>query len=100
MTTLAETRTTIDSARVGEDSLEVSLGDGRVVSVPLAWYPRLVQARESDRNAFRLIGQGHGISWPEIDEDISLENILQGRPSSESGESFRRWLEAYRGKNG
>jgi hypothetical protein len=63
---------------VTEDSLMVDLVDGRTVSVPLAWYPRLLHGQPAERNNWRLIGQGEGIHWPDLDEDISAENILFG----------------------
>ncbi|MGH9815082.1 MAG: DUF2442 domain-containing protein [Candidatus Acidiferrales bacterium] len=64
-----------------EDSLVVSLKDGRVISVPLAWYPRLLKATQAQRNNWRLIGPGYGIHWPDIDEDLSTEGMLRGAPA-------------------
>ncbi len=78
---------------VTEDSLAVDLVDGRTVSVPLAWYPRLLHGQSQERNNWRLIGQGEGIHWPDLDEDISAENILFGHPSGESQRSLNRWLQ-------
>jgi hypothetical protein len=78
---------------VTDDSLTVDLNDGRSISVPLAWYPRLLRATPAERNNWRLIGDREGIHWPELDEDISVENLLQGKPSGESQSSFKRWLE-------
>jgi len=74
------------------DSLTVYLSDGRSISVPLAWYPRLLQVTPKERNNWRLIGNSEGIHWPDLDEDISVENLLRGNPSGESEESFKRWL--------
>jgi hypothetical protein len=85
---------TVQHVEVTEDSLVVDLTDGRTTSVPLAWYPRLLHAMPEERGNWRLIGEGEGIHWPDLDEDISVENILFGRPSQESQESFGRWLEA------
>jgi hypothetical protein len=79
---------------VTEDSLVVDLSDGRTTSVPLAWYPRLLHAVPEEQGNWRLIGKGEGIHWPDLDKDISVENILFGKPSQESQESFRRWLAA------
>ena len=79
---------------VTEDSLVIDLVDGRTVSVPLAWYPRLLHGQPEERNHWRMIGQGEGIHWPDLDEDISVENILLGRPSGESQRSLSRWPEA------
>ena len=75
------------------ETLTVDLSDGRTVSVPLAWYPRLVNSTPTERNHWRLIGRGEGIHFSDIDEDISVENIVAGMPSSESQRSFQRWLE-------
>ena len=76
-----------------EDSLTVDLVDGRTISVPLAWYPRLFHGTPEERRNWRLIGQGEGIHWPDLDEDISVENLLAGKPSGESQRSLKRWLE-------
>ena len=78
---------------VTEDSLIVDLADGRTISVPLAWHPRLMRGSAAERNNWRLIGGGEGIHWPELDEDISIENLLLGKPSGESQRSFKQWLE-------
>ena len=77
---------------VTEDTLTVELSDGRSISVPLAWYPRLLNGTIEERNRWRLIGQGQGIHWPELDEDVSVENLLAGRPSAESQPSLKKWL--------
>lgn len=77
---------------VTDDTIMVELSDGRGVSVPLAWYPRLVHAEQAERDNWRLIGQGEGIHWEAIDEDLSVEGLLAGRPSRESQRSFGRWL--------
>lgn len=82
---------------VTDDSLTVELSDGRTISVPLAWYPRLTYATRDERNRWRLIGRGEGIHWPDLDEDISVEGLLAGRPSGESQRSLKRWLELRRG---
>jgi hypothetical protein len=78
---------------LSDDTLTVELTDGRSVSVPIAWYPRLIHATKEERNNWRLMGNGHGIHWELLDEDISIENILAGRPSGESQKSFKQWLE-------
>ncbi|HDH07818.1 MAG TPA: DUF2442 domain-containing protein, partial [Candidatus Moranbacteria bacterium] len=69
----------------------VDLSDGRTISVPLEWFPRLVYATLKERKNWRLIGRGHGIHWENIDEDISIEGLLAGRPSGESHSSFKKW---------
>ena len=81
-------------ASVTEDSLRVELSDGRTLCVPLAWYPRLVHATQDERNNWELIGEGQGIRWPDLDEDLSVKGLIAGRPSRESQRSFKRWLEA------
>jgi hypothetical protein len=85
---------------VTEDTLSVDLSDGRSISAPLAWYPRLVHATPEERARWRLIGQGTGFHWPDLDEDISVENLLAGRPSGESQQSFKKWLAHRAGESG
>ena len=74
-----------------DNTLSVDLDDGRTVAVPLAWFPRLQHASQEERNNWRIIGQGHGLHWDTLDEDISIENLLTGRRSGESQQSFARW---------
>lgn len=81
-----------EKVRVTADELVVDLVDGRTVAVPLPWYPRLAHGTHAQRRKWRLIGRGEGIHWPELDEDISVEDLLAGRPSSESQASLQRWL--------
>lgn len=85
-----------DSVTVTDDTLTVELSDGRSLSVPLAWFPRLVHATQAERKSWRLIGRGHGIHWNKLDEDISIEGLLAGKPSGESQASFKKWLSARR----
>ena len=73
----------------------VEVTGSEIVHVPLAWYPRLSHGLAADRQVHQLIGCGLGIHWPELDEDISLENILQGQASGESEQSFTRWTDWY-----
>lgn len=96
MTTLAiELRmVSAQNVQVTDEALIVDLSDGRTVSVPLAWFPRLLHGKPEERNKWRLIGDGEGIHWPDLDEDISVENLLLGKPSGESQKSFKKWLEA------
>lgn len=77
---------------VTDDTLTVECSDGRSLSVPLAWFPRLLHATRKERNNWRLIGKGRGIHWSDIDEDVSIEGLLAGKPSSESQASFDKWL--------
>ena len=83
-----------DYVSVSDDTLTVDLSDGRTISVPLAWYPRLVHATRDERNNWEFIGTGQGIRWPDLDEDLSVEGFIAGRRSGESQRSFKRWLEA------
>ncbi len=76
-----------------EQAMQVSLDDGRMISVPLAWYPRLLNATSSERMQFELIGDGEGIHWPALDEDISIESLVAGRRSAESPASLARWMQ-------
>jgi len=77
---------------VSEETLTVELADGRTISVPLAWYPRLSSGTVAERTRWRLLGGGQGIHWPDLDEDISVKNLLQGQPSAESQSSLEKWL--------
>ena|SRR5437867_586239 len=79
--------------RITEDSLVVDLVDGRTITVPLTWYPRLARGRDTERAQWRFIGEGEGIHWPDLDEDISVEGLLAGRRSGETQASLKRWLE-------
>ena len=81
-----------ETVTVSVDTLCVDLSDGRSISVPLAWYPRLLRATAAERKRWRLIGRGSGIHWEDLDEDISVEGLLAGKPSGESQASFRNWL--------
>jgi hypothetical protein len=78
---------------VTDDTLAVDLADGRTISVPLAWYPRLLHGTSEERNNWRFIGDKEGIHWADLDEDISIENLLMGKSSGESRNSFKQWLE-------
>jgi hypothetical protein len=75
------------------DTLTVDLSDGRTILVPLGWYPRLEYSNPEERANWRLIGKGQGIHWEDIDEDISVEGLLAGKPSGESQISFKKWLQ-------
>ena len=87
---------TVENITVTEDTLSVDLSDGRTISVPLAWFPRLAQGTAKERNNWRVIGKGFGIHWEDLDEDISVENLLLGQPSGESQSSFQMWLSSRR----
>jgi hypothetical protein len=91
---------TAENVVVTKDTLKVELADGRTIEAPLAWYPRLLHGTTKERSKWRLIGGGEGIHWPDLDEDISVENVLLGHPSGESQRSFKKWLEGRKSKNG
>jgi hypothetical protein len=71
----------VKQVRVTEDTLSVDLVDGRTITVPLVWFPRLLHATLGQRAKWELAGAGFGIHWPEIDEDISTEGLLRGAPA-------------------
>jgi hypothetical protein len=79
---------------ITDDTLTVDLSDGRTLSVPLTWYPRLLHGTSEERRNWRRIGDGVGIHWPDLDEDISIEGLLLGKQSGESQRSLKRWLES------
>ena len=83
---------TIQQVTLTDDTLSADLSDGRTISVPLAWYPRLLHGSIEERNDYRFIAGGSGIHWNQLDEDISIKNLILGQPSGESQKSFKRWL--------
>src|SRR6266436_4219047 len=90
----AEPSAFAESVRVTSDRLIVALRDGREISVPLSWYPRLNHGEPREQEKWELIGGGMGIHWPDLDEDISVEGLLAGRRSGERPKSIERWLAA------
>ena len=66
-----------------DDEISVSLADGRRLVVPIAWFPRLAHASAAERARFELLGDGQGIHWPDVDEDVSVAGLIAGRPSAE-----------------
>ena len=80
-----------------DDTLTVDLSDGRTISVPLVWYPRLDHASSEERLNWRFIGKGQGIHWEDLDEDISIESLIAGKPSAESKTSLKKWLQGRTG---
>jgi hypothetical protein len=82
-----------ENVKVTTNTLLVELSDGRTITAPLAWFPRLLHGTAKERNHWRFIGRGEGIHWPDLDEDISVEGLVLGKPSGESQPSFARWLE-------
>ena len=81
---------------VTRDELKVVLDDGRTITAPIAWYPRLLHGTSRERARWRLVGGGSGIHWEALDEDVSVEGLLAGSPSRESQASLARWLESRR----
>ena len=79
---------------ISEDSLTAQLSDGRTISAPLAWYPRLVHATLEERDNWEIHAEGQHLHWPDLDEDLSVEMLLTGQRSGESQKSFKRWLKA------
>ena len=79
--------------RISDDALVVDLADGRTISAPLTWFPRLAHGSPQERANWRLIGSGEGVHWQDLDEDISVYSLLAGRMSGESQESLRLWLQ-------
>lgn len=79
--------------RVTDDALTFELADGRSITAPIVWYPRLSYGSPAERANCELIGRGIGAHWPDLDEDISVENLLRGQPSGESQKSLQRWLD-------
>ena len=79
-------------AEITPEVLTVELSDGRRLSTPLSWFPRLVHGTNAERADWQLQGNGRGIRWPQLDEDISVEGLIAGHPSSESEASLKRWM--------
>jgi hypothetical protein len=71
----------VANVEFADDVLSVALMDGRTISVPLAWYPRLLNASDVQRKNWRIGGGGYGIHWPDLDEDLSTEGLLRGAPA-------------------
>ena len=84
---------------VTDDTLSVDLEDGRTISVPIGWYPRLTNGNPAERANVQISGAGFGIHWPDLDEDIGVEGLLLGKKSTESPSSFERWLQGRRRKS-
>ncbi len=82
----------IIAVSIDDDTLTVDLEDGRTISVPIGWYPRLAHGTPAERENFQVSGAGFGIYWPDLDEDIGVEGMLLGKKSTESMTSFERWL--------
>lgn len=83
----------IINVTVTDDTLSVDLEDGRTISVPIGWYPRLAHGTSAERAKSQISGAGYGIHWPDLDEDIGIEGLLLGKKSAESPSSLERWLQ-------
>jgi hypothetical protein len=94
MTTLQIEAPLAKTVRVTDEELVVALSDGRSMTVPLSWYPRVFHGSPAERANMVIEAGGHGIHWPDLDEDISVEGLVVGRPSKESAKSFQKWLSA------
>jgi hypothetical protein len=77
---------------VTDDAIVVDLIDGRTITAPLAWFPRLLHGTPAERNRWEPNGEGEGIHWPDLDEDIEVDALLAGARSGESQRSLQRWL--------
>ena len=71
----------VGNVEIADQKLKVDLRDGRTISVPLHWYPRLLHATEAERRNWKICGGGYGIHWPDLDEDLSTEGLLRGAPA-------------------
>lgn len=87
-----ETEPIAHQVSMTEENLIVALVDGRSLSIPLAWYPRLQHATPQEQQNWELLGDGYAIEWADLDEHIGVEGLLAGRRSRESQKSFERWL--------
>ncbi len=82
----------VSTVLVSNDTLTVDIEDGRTISVPIGWYPRLACGNQTERENYQISGAGYGIHWPDLDEDIGVEGLLLGKKSEESQTSLARWL--------
>ncbi|HVW07659.1 MAG TPA: DUF2442 domain-containing protein [Bryobacteraceae bacterium] len=80
------------SVRVTDLDLSVDLADGRTITVPVAWFPRIAMGTQTERENWTLLGRGHGIHWSALDEDVSVESLLTGQRSRESDRSLKKWI--------
>jgi hypothetical protein len=87
-----ETEPIANQVMISDDKLIVNLADGRSLSVPLNWYPRLMHASPQEQQNWELLGEGYAIEWADLGEHIGIEGLLAGRRSSESPRSLERWL--------
>jgi hypothetical protein len=81
------------NATLTDDTLSVDPEDGRTIAVPTGWYPRLARGTPAERTNVQISGASYGLHWPELDENVGVEGLLLGKPSTESAASFERWLQ-------
>ncbi len=86
------------SVQISDDTLTLEIVDGRTISVPLMWYPRLWYGTPQERDHYEIFGDGAYVHWPDLDEYLTAEGILEGCRSGESPESLKKWLEDRGGK--
>src|SRR3989304_6802660 len=91
-------RPRIVGVAVTDDTLAVDLEDGRTISVPIGWYPRLAHGLPAERANIQISGAGYGLHWPDLDEDIGIEGLLLGKRSTENPKSFEKWLQGRKKK--
>ena len=84
------------SVKVNDDEVVIDLVDGRTITVPLAWYPRLWHGSPQERNHFEIFADGAYIHWPDLDEDLTVAGMLAGQRSGESPQSLKKWLDSRR----
>jgi hypothetical protein len=90
-TLVLETEPLAIQVAISNHKLIIELADGRSITVPLAWYPRLQSGSEAERQNWRLLGGGYAIEWPDLDEHIGIAGVLAGKRSGESRKSFEAW---------
>lgn len=91
-TLVLETEPAAVQVTITNEKLMVELADGRIIVVPLEWYPRLRYGTPEERQNWQLLGDGYAVEWPDLDEHIGIEGLLAGRRSGESQKSLERWL--------
>ena len=92
ITLTLDTEPIVNQVAFTDEQLIVSLADGRSLSVPLDWYPRLMYALPKERQNWQILGDGYAIEWVDLDEHIGIEGLLAGKRSGESQHSLERWL--------
>ena len=97
-TSVPETDPVAERVEFTENRFTVHLADGRSVSIPVEWFPRLVRGTAAERANCRIIGEGYAIEWPDLDEHIGIEGLLAGRRSGESDRGLKRWLADRQGR--